>query len=135
MKNRKKMTSGYLKYVVKSPIVFYIYVIIFLLLFLLMTNAISVDRRTSYSAIVDKGQVQIVNETELELLDKRIYVYTDKNQEVLTLVVSSIEFGDGIISFILEQDQDILSGIVTVEAVTERSTLFHKIFSEVSRTR
>ena len=135
MKNKRKLTIGYLKYVVKSPIIFYGYIFGYLALLGWMTNAVSVDCRIPYNAIAEKGQILVINETEIELLDNRVYVYTDKNEAVETLVVSAAEYEDGIMSFILAQEQEIFSGTVTVEIVTEKSTLFHKIFSEVDRTR
>ena len=135
MRNKRKVNIGYLKYVVKSPIIFYVYVFCFLILLGCMANIVSVDHRIPYDAFAEKGQILVVNETEIELLDSRIYVYTDKNQTVETLLVSAAEFSDGIMSFTLAQEQEMFSGTITVEVVTEKSTLFHEIFLEVDRTR
>ena len=128
MRNKRKVTIGYLKYVVKSPIIFYVYVFCFLILLGCMANIVSVDRRIPYDAFAEKGRILVVNETEIELLDSRIYVYTDKNQTVETLLVSAAEFSDGIMSFTLAQEQEMFSGTITVEVITEKSTLFREIF-------
>ena len=100
-----------------------------------MTNAVSLDSRISYDAFAENGQILVVSETEIELLDKRIYAYKDKNQAVEVLEVSEAEWKDGTMCFILAQEQEIVSGTITVEVVTEKSTLFHKIFAKVDGTK
>lgn len=135
MRNKRKWTKRYLKYVVKSPIIFYIYIFCFLILLGWMTNAVSLDSRISYDAIAAKGQILVVSEAEIELMDKRIYAYKDKNQAVEVLEVSTAEFKYGTMCFILVHEQEIFSGPIMVEVVSEKSTLFHKIFSKGDRTR
>lgn len=135
MRNKRKWIIRYLKYVVKFPIIFYIYIFCFLILLGWMTNAVSLDSRISYDAFAENGQILVVSETEIELLDKRIYAYKDKNQAVEVLEVSEAEWKDGTMCFILAQEQEIVSGTITVEVVTEKSTLFHKIFAKVDGTK
>ena len=135
MRNKRKMTMRYLKYVVKSPIIFYIYILCFLILWGWMTNAVSLDSRISYTAFAKKGKILVVSENEIELLDKRIYAYNDKNQAVETLMVSVAEFNDGMMCFVLAQEQEIFTGNITIEVVAEKRTLFDKIFAKADKTR
>ena len=119
MKRNYKFERIYLKCFVKSSILFWLYITIFLLIFITMSNSIELAGYELY-----KGNI-------ISLLDNKLYIYTDKNREVLVSDARSTEYGDGKMYFILSKEQKQMDGNVTVEIATGKKTLLQSIILKV----
>lgn len=129
------MGRKYLKYVVKSPIVFGTYMGVFLLIFLIMTNSLQLEVRKSYNAEINGKEIRIISQSEIDLVDYKVYVYEDRNQEVLSFDVASTEYSEGVMCISLCKEQDKISGDVTVEVIAGKTSLFQTIFTKAGAKR
>lgn len=130
MSGNSKFTKLYLKYIVKSQAIFYLYVGFFAVLFVIVSSRISLQVRSNYEAVVNGNVIEVVTDTEIDFQDDKIYVYTDKNQRVLPLSVSSAEYQEGIMYCVVEDMQEAVNGEVSVEITTGSKSLFQAIFSK-----
>lgn len=130
MSGNSKFTKLYLKYIVKSQALFYLYIGVFLVLFGGISSGISLQVRSNYEAVANGNVIEIVSEEEIDFLDNKIYVYTDKNQMVLPFHVGAAEYREGIMYFTVEKNQEAVNGEVSVEITTGSKSLFQAIFSK-----
>ena len=135
MKTNKKFEQRYLKYVVKSPLLFTFYMAVFVTVFLIMTNSLQLEVRKSYVAQIFDNEVHIAAEMPLVMLDDKIYAYTDKNREVFIFLVASTDYKDGTANLILSESQEKITGAATVEIISEQNTLFETIFTKAGTKR
>lgn len=120
----------YVKFAVKSPLVFYTYLLLLISVFLIVSSAMRLEKRQIYAARIHGNEIEAVCSAKTELSDGRIYVYRDKNQEVFMYHVKEAEYGDGIMRFILVEEQNDLSGDVILEIVEGNHSLFQRIFTK-----
>lgn len=131
MKRNYKFERTYLKCFVKSSKLFWLYITIFLLIFITMSNSTELVGYKSYTGNIKGKEVVVKTETPISLLDNKLYIYTDKNREVLVSDTRSIEYGDGKMYFILNKEQKQMDGNVTVEIAIGKKTLLQSIISKV----
>lgn len=130
-----KFERKYLKYIVKSPILFWAYMGIFLIFFLLMTTHLKLEVRNAYDAEIVGGEISILTESEIEFLDRKIYTYKDKNQKVTLFKVASSEYKEGVMYIYLCEDQTQLSGEIVVELISGKVSLFNSILLKAGTRR
>lgn len=131
MKRNYKFEKAYLKWFVKSSKLFWLYITIFLLIFIIMSNSIELTGYESYKGNIKGKEVVVSTDSPISLLDNKLYIYTDKNQEVLVSDVKSTEYGEGKMHFLLSKEQNQMDGNVTVEIATGKKTLLQSIISKV----
>lgn len=131
MKRNYKFERAYLKYFVKSSKLFRLYITVFLLIFIAVSNSIEITGYEPYTGNIRGKEVVVETGAPVRLSDHKLYVYTDKNREVLVSDAGSIEYEDGKMYFILSREQKQMHGKVTVEIATERKTLLQSIVSKM----
>ena len=124
----RKFERIYLKYVVKSPLLFYAYLGVFISIFMIAASNLQLEERQAYEAEIYGDKIEIPCDSALDLWNDKIYLYKDRNQEVLHLDVEEAEYRDGVMCILLSQSREDVTGRVTVEIISEKSTLLQKIF-------
>ncbi len=131
MKRNYKFERIYLKYFVKSSKLFCLYVVIFLLLFIIISNSIKIVGYGTYKGNIRGSKVVVTTHAPISLVENKLYIYMDKKQEVLVSDVKTMEYRDGKTYFVLNDEQKYMDGNVTVEIATEKMTLLYSIISKV----
>ncbi|MDE7282553.1 MAG: hypothetical protein K2N85_03060 [Lachnospiraceae bacterium] len=128
MRQGRKFKQVYIKYGVKSSLLFYTYLGVFVGIFFIAASKIWLEEHEAYTAEINGNKIEIPCSSALNLLDDRIYLYSDRNSEVLRLNVESTEYTDGVMYIVLYENIDDITGNVTVEIISGKSTLLRKIF-------
>lgn len=128
VKRKQDFERIYVKYAVKSPLIFYLYLVAFISIFLLVSTKMRLEKRQIYEAQIQGNKVEAVCSAKKNLSDNKIYVYTDKNQEVFMFHVQEIEYENGVMRLILEEEQNDILGSVMLEMVEGDYSLFQRIF-------
>lgn len=131
MKRNYKFERIYLKCFVQSSKLFCLYIVVFVLFFVIMSNSIELAGYELYKGNIKEQEVVVTTHAPIRLLDNRLYIYRDKNREVLVSDVSTMEYRDGKTYFVLKDEQKQMKGNVTVEIATGKITLLHSIISKV----
>lgn len=130
MGKRRRFGQLYIRYVVKSSWLFYAYLGVFTGIFLFAATKLQLEERKAYEGEIQGCSIRIRSDSEPELLGDRIYLYTDKNQEVQPFSVRQTQYRDGVMHIVLYEEQNHVQGKVTVETVSGKNTLFKKIFAK-----
>jgi len=96
-----------------------------------MSNSIEVAGYESYTGNIKGREVVVTTGSPISLLENKLYIYTDKNQEVMVSDVRSTEYRDGKMYFLLSKEQKQMDGNVTVEIATGKKTLLQSIILKV----
>lgn len=128
MRQSRKLEQAYLKYAVKSSLLFYTYLGVFVGIFIIAALKLPLEERQAYPAEINGNSIEIPCSSAINLLDNRIYLYEDRRQEILRLEVEDTEYRDGVMYIMLSQKQEDITGNVTVEIISGKSTLLRKIF-------
>lgn len=128
MGQKRKFERIYMKYGVKSPLLFFIYLGTFIGIFILSASKLQLEERQAYPAEINGSQIKIPCSSALHLRDGKIYLYADRNQKVLCLDVESTEYRDGAMYIILSQKPEDITGNITAEIISGKITLLRKIF-------
>ncbi|MBR2949076.1 MAG: hypothetical protein IKC46_04365 [Lachnospiraceae bacterium] len=126
-KVKSKFLRMYLKYIVKSSKCFWAYLGIFTVLFLYMTCCIQLEERKEYQAFAYKDEIVLTKIAEINAIVHKIYVYTDKNEQVENFSVTTVGLMDGELHLYLQKPQEIFAGSVTAEIIVGKSSLFSSI--------
>lgn len=135
MNTKRQFERNYTKYVVKSPLLFSLYFGLFLAVSLGMSFSLKLDVRKAYGAELNGNIVQVQGGSEINFLKNEVYIYADKNQEVFTFEIIAAEHRDGIMYITINEPQIQLAGEVTLEAITDRTSLFLAIFAKAGVQR
>ena len=128
MRQGRRFEQVYIKYGVKSSLLFYTYLGVFVGIFFIAALKIRLEEHQAYTAEINGNKIEIPCSSALNLLDDRIYLYTDRNSKVLRLNVESTEYMDGVMYIVLSENRDDIKGNMTVEIISGKSTLLRKIF-------
>lgn len=119
----------YIKYIIKSKILFCAFLSLGVIGFLVMTLSIKFDIVTKYDAYFDEDKI-VINE-ELDDIDS-FYIYRSLNEKVYRFAVRETEHLEQYtILHIDNEDESIknnLLGIVKLEIVTGEQSLFELIY-------
>lgn len=135
MLNTVNLTKLYVKYMVKSQKIFYGYIMLFIILFVVISYKIELQVRSTYEGVLEENTITIKSDDVMNYLGKTIYVYTDKNQKVSSFNIISSEYQDGTMFFKIVDyttDSSVAGGSepVFVELTTGKRMLFQAIFGE-----
>lgn len=128
MRQGRKFEQVYIEYGVKSSLLFYTYLGVFVGIFIIAASKIRLEEHQAYMAEINGNKIEIPCSSVLNLLDDRIYFYLDRNLEVLRLNVEDSEYRDGVMYIVLSKNVNDTTGNVTVEIISGKSTLLRKIF-------
>ncbi len=128
MGKKQNFEKIYVKFAVKSPVVFYMYLLVFIIIFLMISSKMQLESRQIYEAQIYGNKVTAVCSAMTNLSDDKIYVYKDKNQEVFTFHVKEANYQNGVLYFALIEEQSDISGDVMLEIVQGNQSLFQRIF-------
>lgn len=122
---KSKFSMLYIKYTVKTPIVFYVFLTAGIVLFLYMTLNLSLDVTQSFDAEVSEDKVTF--DCGYEIVSNIIYLYTDRNEKIYKYNFTAIEVENGI-TVLLINNADALSGNYKADIVVGKQSLFERIF-------
>jgi len=138
---KSKFGRIYIKYVIKSPILFIFFILIGLGLFIFLTGTTKIDTIKKYSAEV----IMLQNEAVLTVKDKSIslgsaYVYLNKNDIVYPVTIEKIEgCGEYTTIHLESKSQEVIKLLsphrVYIEISQGKSTLLYHIFVNGGRRR
>lgn len=131
----KTLSKIYVKYLLKSGVVFYSFLLIGIIGFLLMTLSLKLDMVTTYDAYFAENRI-VLNENPNTEIDS-LYAYKARNEKVYSFTVTDVEYIDQyMILYIGDTDksmQNALSGNIKVDIVAERRTLLEVIFVKAGK--
>lgn len=122
---KSKFTRWYVKYVIKTPLVFYSFLSGGIVLFLILSLGLKIDTMQSVEACVSGREVVLGGEHNL--LSDELYLYRSRNDEVFRLRIESWEQTGGNTVCVVE-DAGGLSGNMSADIVTGAGTLLERIF-------
>ena len=122
--NRKRWQYLFVKYIIKSPILYYGYLIFFLIFIIFVANYIKLDVRETLPGVILDKRIK-------SPIDDEIFIYKDKSQSVWKEKVLNVNTKNGQTYLTMQNKANKLSGNVTVEFVTEKRTLIHILFIKV----
>lgn len=126
----KKFSRFYVKYLIKSSVIFYVFLAIGVALFLYLSLHIKLDVITTYDAQILENNV-IIN-CDCESSSDVLYLYNDRNEDIYKLQIESITCNKDKTIFTIN-DSINLVGDVKAEVVTGKQTLLHKIFVKAGK--
>lgn len=128
--NRKRWQYLFVKYIIKSPILYYGYLIFFFIFIIFVANYIKLDVREILPGVLKDNQI-ILDKRIKSPIDDEIFIYKDKSQNVWKEKVLNVNTKNGQTYLTIQNKTNKLSGNVTVEFVTEKRTLIHILFIKV----
>ncbi len=131
----KTFSQIYVKYIIKTPVLFFLYIGIGIGIFLYLTLSLQLDVMTTYQADYQDGTVVIPAKEPIDA--NKIYLYKDRNEKVYTVSVGQTEYENGTVIFHIDEkdiaDTGKLSGDITVDVINGKESLFKKIFIKAGK--
>ena len=121
----KKFSTLYVKYIIKAPIVFYMFLFSGVVLFLWFSLSLKLDVVQSVTADIKENRVAITGEYVVK--SHMIYFYSDRNEKKDKLKIEQVELKDGQTLLIINNIIG-LSGEVQADIIIDSQTLFERIF-------
>jgi len=126
----------YVKYIIKSKVLFYIFLAVGIIGFLIMTFSLKLDIVTKYEAYFDNNKI-VINEN-LDNIDS-LYIYKSLNEKVYFFDVNEIDYVEQYtILYVNNENENIknnLLGVVKLEIVTGKQSLFELIYIRAGKKR
>lgn len=135
MKKKQTFEKRYLKYVVKSPVLFCTYMVLFVIVFICMTTRLKLDVRKSFEGEIYGDEIIVAGEIKSHVLEDKVYVYKNKNQKIFVFDIETIEYSTDEMHIFLNEEQDELFGEITLEVIDKRNSLFETIFTKAGVNR
>jgi hypothetical protein len=132
----EKVSRLYIKYIIKSKVIFCAFLAVGIIGFLFMTMSLKLDLVKRYEAYFDNNKIVI--QEELDDIDF-LYAYKSLNERVYLFDVREIERVEQYtIIYVENEDENIkknLLGIVRLEMVTGETSLFDLIYIRAGKKR
>ncbi len=122
---KNKFARWYVKYIIKTPLVFYLFLSGGIALFLILSLRLKMDIMKTVEANVSGRKV--VLEGEYDLLSNELYLYCNRNDEVFRFQIESWESAEGS-TICTAADEISLSGNMNADIVIGSQTLLERIF-------
>jgi hypothetical protein len=90
----KSLSSYYVKYIIKTPLVFSLFLLFFICLFLVMTSSIQLDVVQPFEAMMDGSILKLPLGSPVIMHKDILYFYFDRNERVYKGLIKGIEIGD-----------------------------------------
>lgn len=120
----------YVKYLIKTPVIFFLFLFTGVALFLYLTLHVNLDVTESYEAFIVEDIVTIPGEHEVD--SDTIYLYNDRNEVVYQTEIENAIIQDGNTVIDVENSYD-LSGEIYVDIVVGEETLLERIFVKAGK--
>jgi hypothetical protein len=133
MKRNLKFEQWHIKYLVKSPLLYYSFLILFVGVFLFASLSLKLDIRESFLASANGNEITVKTDSEITPFDGKIYIYHNRNEKILSESVVNTSFSKGIMRFNISNNQTDLSGDVTIEVTTGKQSLLARIFAKAGK--
>ena len=123
-----KFQRMYVKYIMKSPAIFILFLIIgiFLFSFIFLNLRLNIMRQVEVEVI----DSQIFFDNIYETVSNRVYLYYDRNEEIFKFEAEKLSEENGKTVMIINNESN-LSGEMDAEIIVGTQTLFEKIFINV----
>lgn len=128
---KKENVLGYyqIKFFVKSPILFYLFMLCFITLFFYLSSSLQLDIRKTFSGVIDDGVLIIQSTEKICKTDDTIYIYKNKNQKVIKANIIDESFQNGSMFYSVDvSESKKLTGVISVDIIVGKQTLLEKIF-------
>jgi len=125
-----KFQRLYVKYLIKSPILFYSFLLVGVLLFCVLSVSTKLDVKETFSATYNDNKVTISG--EYRPLSKVIYIYSDRNDKIHKLEYDDIRIEDGETIVTIKEDIEIAKDI-NIDIIVEQQTLLERIFVKAGK--
>lgn len=126
----KSFSKLYVKYIIKTPVIFYLFLMMGIVLFLYFSISLKLDIIQSVKANVENNKLTVAGEYETQ--SDIIYLYSERNEEIHKLKIAKIEHINGKTIFFINNSVG-LSGEIHADIVTGSQTLFSKIFIKAGK--
>ncbi len=151
MDRKRRFSNWYVKYIIKHPFAFYAFLVIGILLFIILSLNIKIDIIETESAAVqivseEAGGTRLIINDEIELCSSTIYLYEDRNIEIMKNSVRSVHYDNGKTILVLDSGINIyesytvgnesllkLVGNMNVDVVVGKQSLLKLIFVKVGK--
>jgi hypothetical protein len=131
----RKLEALYVKYLIKTPALFYAFLFVFIGVFLMMSASLKLDVVETYDAVIEGDVITIHSDQVTAPIDGRVYFYTDRNERVYQSVVERFEASDGAAVISLDGGGAAdLSGGVTVGLIVGEQSLLARIFVRAGKS-
>lgn len=131
----KSFSKIYVKYIIKKPIIFYIFLLLGICLFLMLTLTLKLETIEKYDAYYQDGIIKV----EIDDINSvnKIYAYNNKNEKIYTITVKEIayEVGNSCLH-IYEEDIELIQELGSnfkIEISTGYESLFKRIFVKAGK--
>ena len=131
-----RLSKFYIKYIISNSFIFYAFLLIGVLVFIILTLTIKINITETYSATVEEGRIKLENNLGSDYTFEEAYVYRDRNEEVVHISISKIDFlNNQTYIFLSETDSIKLLGFdqVNIDIVVGQKSLFETIFVRAGR--
>jgi hypothetical protein len=126
----------YVKYIIKSKVIFCAFLCLSILGFLLMTISLKLDIVTKYEAYFDNNKI-VINQSLYNI--DTLYIYKSLNEKVYFFDVINTEYIEQYtilyVNNIDERVKNSLLGVVKIEIVTGKQSLFELIYLRAGKKR
>lgn len=130
MNKKRSFSQLYVKYIIKTPILFYAFLSFGILIFLYFCLTLKLDNVESAEAEIKNNYVII--DGEYTVCSNVIYLYYDRNEVIYKYFIGSQDNSDE--QTIIEvNNNNNLSGKINVDIVVGKQTLFERIFGAGKR--
>lgn len=128
MNRNRKLEQWQIKYLVKSPLIYYSFLVLFIAVFLYVSLTLNIDIRKSFLANMSCNEISIKTEKKIHSEDDIIYIYKNRNEKIISQSILDSKYSNGTMYFYIDENEQALSGNVTIEIKTGEQSLFAKIF-------
>ena len=129
----KRMEHLYVRFIVKFPVVFYMFLFFFFGVFIFTTYSVKLDSFQSYQATLEGNKIFIRDAAGVIPVKKYIYIYKDRSMRVYKANYSSLTLEDGIVKLTLDNSNLDISGQIMIDLIVDEQTLLERIFIRVGK--
>jgi len=133
MKNKSKLKKMYVKYVIKSSILYYFFLLFGVALFLFLSLNLRLDVRESFNGTIEEQKIIIYGEHAP--ICNVIHIYENRNDAIYAVVVDEVVFQNNNTVLKLNDNENLVFvGDVQVELTVRQQTLFERIFRRAGKS-
>lgn len=121
----RKNSNLYVKYIIKSPVFFALFILVGVILFLYLSLSLKINIADNVDTNVINNQVII--DGEYNLKSSIIYLYNNKNEKVYLFDIEDILINNGKTIIVIDNINN-LSGEFQADIITGSQSLFERIF-------
>ena len=131
---RKSFAYWQMRLFVKSPLIYYSYLALFVAVFLYYSSTIQLDIRSTYSGVIDSGVVQIQTYECIDYLGSTVYLFENRNERIIPFEIIDSDYSNGVFSLYIGEKHFFPEGNIQVEMTVGYQSLLEKIFTRAGST-